>query len=71
MKNNLNLIENFLVKKPYEKIESGFNSISYSQFSTYNSCPFRWKLDKIDGLKEREGSINTLFGEAIHLTLQN
>ncbi len=45
-------------------------SISYTQVSMYNECPFKWKLNYIDGLREFKGNIHTLFGSAMHEVLQ-
>jgi RecB family exonuclease len=44
--------------------------ISYSQWSTYAECPFRWKLKYIDKLEPDSASIHAVFGTAIHETLQ-
>tara|TARA_Y100001963_G_scaffold68987_1_gene96113 strand:+ start:89 stop:952 length:864 start_codon:yes stop_codon:yes gene_type:complete len=46
------------------------NRISYSQLSTYNQCPWKWKLDYIDNLREFRGNIHTLFGTAMHEVMQ-
>ena len=45
--------------------------VSYSQFSNWWVCPFRWKLDYIDKLKVFEDSIHMSFGTAIHEALQS
>lgn len=45
-------------------------NVSYSQYSIWASCPFRWKLAYKDGLSEFTDSINTLFGTAMHFVLQ-
>lgn len=49
----------------------GEKQVSYSQFSTYMKCPFQWYLTY--GLKyyEDKPSIHTIFGTAIHETLQH
>ena len=44
--------------------------ISYSQFSTWVQCPYRWKLNYIDGHREFTDSIHTLFGTSMHEVLQ-
>ena len=46
-------------------------SISYSQLSMYNSCPKKWSLQYRDGHKVFTSSINTVFGTAIHETIQH
>lgn len=45
-------------------------SISFSQISTYHQCPYRWKLSYIDGLYEFQQSIHSLFGTAMHESIQ-
>lgn len=45
-------------------------SISYSQFSTYFTCPAKWKFDYIDKLKTFEDTLNLSFGTAIHGAIQ-
>ncbi len=44
--------------------------VSFSQFSTWLKCPHKFYIDKVQGLKEYEDSLNTCFGTAIHQTLQ-
>ena len=46
-------------------------NISYSQLSLYRSCPHRWSLQYKDGYKVFTSTIHTVFGTAIHETLQN
>ena len=46
-------------------------TVSYSQLSLYLNCPRRWKLDYMDNLRKFEQNINTIFGSAMHTTLQN
>ena len=44
--------------------------ISYSQFSQWKECPFRWKLNYIDRLRDRTENISSLFGTSMHEVLQ-
>lgn len=44
--------------------------VSYSQYSTWLQCPFRYKLVYIDGNYEKSYGINLVFGNAMHLTIQ-
>lgn len=44
--------------------------VSYSQFSNFKKCPLYWKLCHIDKLKDREASIHTVFGDAMHSIIQ-
>ena len=54
--------------------ERGFTSkmgrVSYSQFSQWDKCPYTWKLNYVDKAETFKGNIYTLFGSAIHETLQ-
>ncbi|MBC8428447.1 PD-(D/E)XK nuclease family protein [bacterium] len=45
-------------------------SISYSQFSQWASCPWKWKLSYVDKKSVFEGNIHTLFGTSLHEVLQ-
>ena len=44
--------------------------ISYSQFSKWDKCPYTWKLDYVDKIGTFKGNIYTLFGSALHETIQ-
>ena len=46
------------------------SKISYSQFAKWDKCPYTWKLDYVDKLNTFKGNIYTLFGTAIHETIQ-
>jgi len=46
-------------------------TVSYSQYSIYRSCPHRWFLQYVKNLAPYQASIQTLFGTAMHETLQN
>jgi len=52
-----------------EKREDQKN-ISFSQFSVYESCPYRWYLTYAKGNYLFSASINTVFGTAIHEAIQ-
>jgi hypothetical protein len=55
-----------------QEVNYGFHkTISYSQISMYMQCPYRWSLMYRDGHKVFTSSINTVFGTAIHETLQH
>ena len=45
-------------------------SISYSQFSQYDKCPYMWKLNYVDRLSVFTDNIHTLFGTSMHEVLQ-
>ena len=44
--------------------------ISYSQYSQWDICPYRWKLMYIDKLGTWSDNIHTLFGTSMHEVLQ-
>ena len=46
-------------------------SISYSQFSIYQGCQHRWKLQYKDGHDVSSFSIHTCFGTAVHEAMQH
>jgi len=46
-------------------------NISYSQMSIYRNCAHRWKLQYKDKIKRFTSSIHTVFGTAIHETIQS
>ena len=57
--------------KPLEINYAFHKSISYSQLSMFLSCPKKWALQYRDGHKIYTPTINTVFGTAIHETLQH
>ena len=44
--------------------------ISYSQFAKWDKCPYTWKLHYVDKQTTFYGNIYTLFGTALHETIQ-
>jgi hypothetical protein len=56
-----------IVVEPYDYLNK--KGISYSQFSIYSECPYRWYLQYIKKEKTLP-SINLIFGTAIHETIQ-
>lgn len=44
--------------------------VSFSQFQNFKKCPYYWKLCHIDKLKDREATIHTVFGNAMHSVIQ-
>jgi hypothetical protein len=57
--------------KPPELNYAYQKSISYSQFSVYATCPHQWYNSYVLNLNPYSNSIHTLFGTAMHETLQN
>jgi len=45
--------------------------ISFSQFSTWATCPQSWKLKYIDKIKDQDNSIYAIFGSAMHTVIQH
>ena len=56
---------------PLEINYSYQKSISYSQFSIWKQCPHKWELMYKDGHSSYTPTIHTVFGTAIHETLQH
>jgi len=52
-----------------KEIDKG-KTISYTQFSMWQECPFRWKLNYIDRKRIKTETINTLFGRSMHEVFQ-
>jgi hypothetical protein len=46
-------------------------SVSYSQYSMWANCPYRWSLKYIENKEPYQASIHTVFGTAFHETLQH
>ena len=44
--------------------------ISYSQYAMWAKCPWQWKLNYVDKLREFHGNIHTIFGTAMHEVIQ-
>jgi RecB family exonuclease len=44
--------------------------VSFSQYSMWSACPYQYKLAYVDGLRESSSNIHTVFGSAMHETLQ-
>ena len=44
--------------------------VSFSQYSMWSTCPHQYKLAYIDDLRESSSNIHSVFGSAMHETLQ-
>jgi len=61
----------YIVEHKNTKVDYDFqNSISYSQFNTYSTCPHQWYLTHYKKLNKYDPSIHTVFGTAFHETVQ-
>jgi len=47
------------------------STVSYSQYSIWRKCPHQWALAYLKGLAPYTASIHTIFGTAIHETMQH
>ena len=45
--------------------------VSFSQYSMWSTCPQQYKLAYIDGLSQSTSNIHSVFGTAMHETLQH
>jgi hypothetical protein len=71
-KQQLSEIERKIKNTSLKEIDYRYQStVSYSQYSIYRSCPHRWFLQYVKNLAPYQASIQTLFGTAMHETLQN
>ena len=57
-------------KQNYNINWSTQKGISYSQYSLYNQCQFRWYLQYVKKIKVFEPSIHLIFGTSFHETIQ-
>ena len=44
--------------------------VSYSQFSKWKNCPYAWELKYVHGHRLDDGNIHSVFGTAMHETIQ-
>ena len=47
------------------------STVSYSQYSMWRRCPHQWELAYLKGLSPYTASIHTIFGTAVHETMQH
>ncbi len=45
--------------------------VSYSQYSTFESCPQKFKLERIDKIGEYISNVHLVFGQSMHETIQD
>lgn len=62
--------EFFELTSPEEKVDDSAKVVSYSQYSTWLNCPQQWKLLYVDNKRTDDSSIDTVFGTAMHETIQ-
>ena len=66
-----NIVKEIKNNPPQEINFAYQKNISYSQMSIFRGCPHRWKLQYKDKIKRFTSSIHTVFGTAIHETMQH
>lgn len=72
MKKKIPSIVKEIIKNPPAEVNYAYQkNISYSQMSIFRGCPHRWKLQYKDKIKRFNSSIHTVFGTAIHETIQS
>ena len=72
MKKKIPSIVKEIIKNPPTEVNYAYQkNISYSQMSIFRGCPHRWKLQYKDKIKRFNSSIHTVFGTAIHETIQS
>ena len=45
--------------------------VSFSQYSTFSTCPRMYKHQYIDKLGESSANIHTIFGTSVHFVIQH
>jgi len=58
------------LEKQLQYLNEGDRQVSFSQYSKYFKCPKSWKLTYIDKIRESQESIDLVFGQAMHSTIQ-
>tara|TARA_A100001011_G_C14077629_1_gene743079 strand:+ start:37 stop:885 length:849 start_codon:yes stop_codon:yes gene_type:complete len=51
-------------------VDGLMRKISYSQYSLWKQCPYQWKIQYVDGIREYTDSIHTMFGTSMHEVIQ-
>jgi len=64
------IVKNIREYKKYKIDYDTQNSISFSQFYMYHSCPYQWYLTYVRKLAPYVPSIHALFGTAMHEVIQ-
>jgi hypothetical protein len=71
-KKKLTEIEHKIKKHQLPEVNLAFqNTVSYSQYSIYKTCPHQWYLTYIEHKLPPFASIHTTFGTSFHETLQH
>jgi hypothetical protein len=60
------------IQKPSVEIDKTYQkSVSYSQYSLYNSCQYAWYLTYVEKKRVFQPGIHLLYGTSLHETIQN
>jgi hypothetical protein len=71
-KSKLTEVELKIKTTPLKEIDYKYQStVSYSQYSMWRRCPHQWFLAYAKGLASYQASIHTVFGTAVHETIQH
>ena len=71
-KSKLTEVELKIKTTPLKEIDYKYQStVSYSQYSMWRRCPHQWFLAYAKGLAPYQASIHTVFGTAVHETIQH
>jgi hypothetical protein len=57
-------------REPVEINYAYQNSVSYSQYSMFSECQYRWYLNYVKKIKERQPGVALIFGTSFHEVLQ-
>lgn len=61
----------FILENAVKEKGEGQKAVSYSQYTMYRECPYRWSLTYKEKLFPFTSNINSVFGTALHETLQH
>jgi hypothetical protein len=71
-KTKLTEIELKIKNYQHKEVDYRYQStVSYSQYSMWRRCPHQWALAYLKGLAPYTASIHTIFGTAVHETMQH
>ena len=67
MVDNEQILKDILLKMNYDTDKV----VSFSQYSTYKSCPHKWYLEYVKGYRDTKPNMHFVFGTAMHEALQH
>lgn len=54
-----------------QEVDDGRNKVSFSQYTVWANCPEAWRLKYVEKHRLDDASIHTVFGTAMHETIQS